>query len=443
MSYKSKELREQRAVIAQQMAELVSTAKKESRPLNSEERGQFDKMNSDVNRLLEEAEGYERIEKFEDQAIEEQRSIKSSLKNVPQNLATKEDRNKALKGWLAYPARGMNDFNDEIFDHANRFGLNVNNRSLRIPLFNQAPHSIADVEKRALSTGGPTTGGNLVADEAMAEIEKALVSGYSAMRQVSRIYRTSTGGDFPVPNIDDNANTGSWLSEGSENTGTTDPSYGQTVLSAHKAVSTIIRVSVEMLQDSNFNLEQHLGEIIGERLAKLTNLAYTTGGNSGEPNGVDNTTSLGHTTAAAASISFSDLLSAYHGLEPAYRANAVWMGHDSVLEEIRSTVDDDGRPLWIPSLQPNLPDTVFGKPFLINQDMTAYTGATGQTHILFFGDFKRGYAIRDVMDLTIVRSDDRYFEFHQAAFVAFMRTDGDSVAADNPVIHVNSGGSGS
>jgi HK97 family phage major capsid protein len=47
---------------------------------------------------------------------------------------------------------------------------------------------------------------------------------------------------------------------------------------------------------------------------------------------------------------------------------------------------------------------------------------------IIFGDFSK-YLIRDVRDITLLRLDERYAEFLQVAFLAFMRTDGDLLNA--------------
>jgi HK97 family phage major capsid protein len=47
---------------------------------------------------------------------------------------------------------------------------------------------------------------------------------------------------------------------------------------------------------------------------------------------------------------------------------------------------------------------------------------------ILFGDFSK-YLIRDVRDFTLLRLDERYAEFLQVAFLAFMRSDGDLLNA--------------
>jgi HK97 family phage major capsid protein len=71
------------------------------------------------------------------------------------------------------------------------------------------------------------------------------------------------------------------------------------------------------------------------------------------------------------------------------------------------------------------PDTLMGSPYVINQAMSSMT-STGKS--ILFGDFSK-YWIRDVRDFTLLRLDERFAEFLQVAFIAFMRTDGDLLDA--------------
>ena len=89
-----------------------------------------------------------------------------------------------------------------------------------------------------------------------------------------------------------------------------------------------------------------------------------------------------------------------------------------------------GVPLWSPSLGAGQPDTILGYPYVINQSIT--TPATSVKSILF-GDFSK-YLIRDVRDVTLLRLDERFADYHQVGFLAFSRHDGDLLdAGTDPV----------
>jgi HK97 family phage major capsid protein len=64
--------------------------------------------------------------------------------------------------------------------------------------------------------------------------------------------------------------------------------------------------------------------------------------------------------------------------------------------------------------------TILGYPYVINQDM-AVMAANAKS--ILFGDFSY-YLIREVQDLRVLRLDERYADYLQAGFLAFVRTDG-------------------
>jgi HK97 family phage major capsid protein len=72
-------------------------------------------------------------------------------------------------------------------------------------------------------------------------------------------------------------------------------------------------------------------------------------------------------------------------------------------------------------MQAGVPDSLFGYPIEINQDMPAMT--TGLKPILF-GDFNEGYLIRDVRGFQLLRMDERWADFLQVGFLGFARSDG-------------------
>jgi len=283
-------------------------------------------------------------------------------------------------------------------------------------------------EERAMSGPQSSTslGGYAIQDAAMREVEIALLA-YGAIRQVATILRTDTGGPLPIPTVNDTTNVGALIAENTT-VNTQDVTFSQLVLDAWKYTSKAVLVSVELMQDNSVNLPQLLGQLLGERLGRITNTHFTTGTGTGNPNGVVTAATFAQATTGAAnmtSISYANLIALYHSVDPAYRNNAKFMMNDNSISKIKLMVDSNQRPLWLPGLVDRAPDTILGAPYVINQDMASMT-ATAKS--ILFGDFSK-YLIRDVRDMTLLRLDERYAEFLQVAFLAFMRTDGDLLNA--------------
>ena len=83
----------------------------------------------------------------------------------------------------------------------------------------------------------------------------------------------------------------------------------------------------------------------------------------------------------------------------------------------------------MPNLVSGAPDSFDGHRIYINQDMPVGAAAKG----ILFGDLSK-YLIRDVMNIKLVRLDERYAEKLQTAFFMYQDSDGALLdAGTNPV----------
>ena len=349
------------------------------------------------------------------------------------------DYENGIRAW-GLAAGGVQKVPSEMLASASRMGFDVHSKELTLKLPTRALRSLSredrqfwDDENRALAGPQTTTslGGYTIQDAAMRELEIALLA-YGGMRQVATILRTDTGGPLPIPTSDDTANVGAIVGQGAT-TSAQDATFAQLVLDAWKYSSKSILVSVELMQDSAINLPAFIGQALGTRIGRISNTHFTTGTGTTNPNGiVTAATSTQLATGQTTTILLSSLITAYHAVDPAYRGNAKWMWHDSTLAKLKQMNDTQGRPLWLPGLISGAPDTLLGAPYVINQDMPAMT-ATAKA--IIFGDLSK-YIIRDVREITLLRLDERYAEFHQVGFLAFARMDGDLLDAGTHPVRV-------
>jgi len=293
-------------------------------------------------------------------------------------------------------------------------------------------HRSLILSKRAQSVGTNSAGGYTVPQGFYNRLEEALV-GVGGVRPVATILRTASGNALPIPTVNETAQKGAILAENAQ-VSEQDATFGQITLNAYKYSSKLIRVSVELLQDSAFDLEGFLARALGERIGRATNEHFTTGDGSSKPNGIVTASTLAKTGASGqtTSVTYDDLVDLLYGLDPAYRANARWMLNDSTIKALRKLKDSNGLPLWQPSVVAGEPDTFMGKPIVVNADMPAM--AAGAKSILF-GDFSK-YLIRDVAGIEVLRLTERYADYGQVAFMAYSRCDGDLIdAGTHPVVH--------
>ena len=107
----------------------------------------------------------------------------------------------------------------------------------------------------------------------------------ASMRQLAEVITTDPGATLPWPTVDDTSNTGAILAENTQ-VSEQDVAFSVVTFKAYKYSSKLVRVSVELLQDSAFSMDGVLAPILGTRIGRITNTHFTTGDNSSKPQGV-------------------------------------------------------------------------------------------------------------------------------------------------------------
>jgi len=144
---------------------------------------------------------------------------------------------------------------------------------------------LADAEHRVLSKATNAAGGFIVPTS----FDTAITSARRARNVIGELARqleTTHGQSIPLPTTTAHG-TGSWTSENAAVTAT-DETFSQVTVSAYKA-STKTIVSEELVADAEVDLEQYLGDELGQRLAVLEETAYAVGDGTGKPLGVTTT----------------------------------------------------------------------------------------------------------------------------------------------------------
>jgi len=363
-------------------------------------------------------------------------------------VATDAHRALALQAWVRTQVH--QDLDNEHLEACRLVGLNPARPVLALRLLDT--HAHADLRARfaashpsrarqnlaeyraALSTGSGPAGGYLVPPETLIRQLEINMLAYGGVRQVAESIRTASGERLSWPTADDTTNTGAQLGESTTIGSSVEPSFAKVFWDAYKFSSKPILVPYELIQDSAFNLPQILGEMLGERLGRITNTKFTTGTGAATPKGIVTASTAGKTTASATAIAADEIIDLVHSIDPAYRAGAGFMMHDGILQAIRKLKDGQGRYLMDFGLAMGMPDRLLGYAVTINQDMQA-TVATG-TKTMLFGLLSH-YKVRTVGEVRLYRLQERYRDTDQDAFIAFCREDGNLLTAGTvPVKHL-------
>jgi len=241
---------------------------------------------------------------------------------------------------------------------------------------------------------------------------------------IVRELNTSMGNPLPWPTVDDTGNTGRLKAEngGVDDDGTDDVVFGEKTLNAYIYDTGMVRIPIELLQDSAFNIESLMNDLFGERLGRVANQVLTTGSGTSQPHGIVTASSEGKQAAATGAIAADELIDLLHSVDPAYRGSprTRWMFNDATLATIRKLKDGQGNYLWqMGDVRNGEPAMLLGHQYAVNQAM-ADIGTSAKP--VLFGDFNR-FIVRKVMGFQVMTLRERFAENFQVGMVGFKRFD--------------------
>ena len=387
---KLKTLKEKRATIYTSIDELRQAT--DGREMTAEEQQRWDTMLSDYDKA--------------DKAVEaEERFVDIQRKQAEQEVAKRDFYIGDLLGEQYRKA-----FADYILNGAS--GI--------------SPESRATIEQRAGIAG--LAGGVTIPTALASEIEIALKT-YGGMFEAGTIINTTHGGDLILPTVNDTNAKATIVSDYDQSTKRA-PSFGSVTLKAYTYRTPIIPVSQTLIQDSAFNLDAVLSGLLGDSFSRGVNEQLTTGDGTGKPTGIVTAATACSTQAAATSIKLDDIIDLIKSVNSAYARNGKFMFNRNTLWELAKIKDQSGRYIWQDSARDGAPATLFGKQYILNDDM-ADIGA-GNASVLF-GDLSK-YKIRMVKSFSVIRLNELLAEYLSIGLFGFARVDGNLLdAGTNPV----------
>jgi HK97 family phage major capsid protein len=426
---RARELRAERATLAEQARAILNKADSESRAMTAEEDAEFERIHQDIE-----------TKKTEVDRLERQAEVESEMREarpVRAGRADTEGDGSAPPDSGGEGDDGATERRREAFGQWLRFGMAGISPEHRELMQGQARE--LSKEERAMAAGTDLTGGFLVPTDTglMTRVVEAM-SSYGGMRRARTFqFTTETGADLPIPTDNDTSNEGELLGENVA-AAEQDVNVAQVVMHAYMYSSKVVRVGIALLQDAAFDIEGWLAGKLATRLGRISNRHYTTGDAAAKPEGVFTGAAVGKTgaTGQTTSVTVDDLWDLKHSVDPDYREAPEWMFHDDTLLKIKKIKDGEGRPIWQSGLAVREPDSIDGDPYVINQHAATMTASARS---IAYGDFST-YYIRTVQGLILLRLTERYAERLQVGFLAFQRQDGKLIdAGTNPIkVYVNS-----
>ncbi len=360
---------EVRANLTEQIRDVIESAEKENRGLDSAELEKIDRIEADIRKA--------------DEAIE----VAKRNENRKAELST------AAQGFV--PAAESRGDMEVIRDLGRRSGSHVfEKRATIVSTDNTVPKSFFDQVYDVARLVGP-------------------------MLDTSEMFNTTSGEDFTLPLLTAYS-TASLTAEGAA-LSDDDPTYDRIVLSAYK-YGQLISVANELVVDAGFDIQSHLAEQAGNALGFAVNEALTNADGSDKPNGIVTAAGAGVTgDANDGTFTADELIELQYELDGAARRlpGVAYMANGKTIGAIRRLKDDNNQYLY--QVNVGQPDTFAGYEIIENPAMD---DPAAEAVSVLFGHLP-SYKVRMAGGLEVATSTEFAFNKDITTYRFLMRVDGD------------------
>jgi HK97 family phage major capsid protein len=286
---------------------------------------------------------------------------------------------------------------------------------------------LAEVEKRSL--GYDSNQNDWIPVQFRDAFEVAF-HGLGGVLSLCDVLITESADQLPWPFADDYGNEGHQVDEDTaEDLDGADVEMLIPKLQAWDFTSGFARIAKGLLANSPFDLATMLGTALGERIAKAMERKLTNGDRNGTMGGYLARGVQASTVPKAAIASLAKLQTLYWSLINEHRNMATLVMHDQTMAAFAALVDSTNQPLLsfgngrlqigkdvsVPYRISNyLPYADSGSPLEV---------AVGEKPIVF-GNFMQ-MKVRIVRAIRLERLNEKFAEYHQAAFIANRSGDSD------------------
>lgn len=391
---KSKELIDKRAALVTSMRATLDKAQAENRPLNTEEQSAYDKQDSEVTALS--------------------KTLQSVVNLANHEASLKADRDSNYRPGIA-PVAAAGSRNRPVDSEGYKNALDVYARA--------GLNGILPEHRNALQVGTSSEGGYLVPTEFDTSLV-ALMVDQDPLRALA--HKITTASDRSIP-IETSKGTFAYIAEEGAYVDSSDPAFGQVVLSAFKS-GGIIKVADELLQDAFFDLGSYLVSNAADRFNTLEETNFANGNGSGKPKGIFNTSSVGGVntlnlnSGSTTVITADNLVDLYHTLGRRYRDKATFVMNDATVKYIRKIktgISGDTTYVWQPSLVAGQPDMILGRPVVVTGGAPTIASAA---KVIALVDLSKFY-VCDRLGTAMQRLNELYAANGQVGFKFTRRND--------------------
>lgn len=388
MPFNSTEILEERATVVARTREIANKTE-----VTAEDRAELDKLNTRFDQLTADATLAGKIEGYD--ALE-QRSAPPAAGSLEQRAAT--------------GAQAKHDRQAEMRKFLQRTTLGEEGRSL-------AAFQASQVEQRDLAQSLGT-----IQTSFAPEIQQIL-DAVSAIRSLSKVISTDDGTPLNIV-VEGTPPAAAYTGEGTAYTNN-DPTISTVALNAYK-VDNMSKLSEELVLNSHYDIVGEVNQLVGRGVGLKAAALFAQGNGTNQAKGVfaAGYVTAGLTTGTAGTITWQELAN-FVGTLPAQYANdkAAWVMHPSTIAYCRTmTTGTGGFPVFSPATGgADSLDRILGFPVRADSNVPAFGSGNMVT---VFGDYSRGYTIRQAGGLRLRTLLERYADTGQVGILGNEYIDG-------------------
>ena len=225
--------------------------------------------------------------------------------------------------------------------------------------------------------------------------------------------------DIPIGNDDTVAY---WRAEKGEHT----PSPADLESKSLKPYNLYVltKITKELLEDASVDVEAYTKENQAEVIGVKIDSSFF--GNAAAVAGTSPKGFFDDMTAQAmlgTTLALKDVTALYMGMKQKYRQNGAFVGSNTFVTGVMDLVDDNNRPIYLPSYEIGKPDRLFGKPLYEAETFGNVTiSASNKAAQCVFADWNK-IAVGIRRGMTVLRLNELYAGNGQIGILSDMRLD--------------------
>jgi len=301
------------------------------------------------------------------------------------------------------------------------------------------PGQVSPEIRNALSADSDVGGGFLTASEEFSTRLIEVVDNLVFIRKLATKTMLATAQSLGIAARTADVDDFNWTSELATGSADAGLVIGKREFKPHPLAKQIT-ISKKLLR-LNSSVQDLVIRRLGYKVGITQEKAFLTGSEANQPLGVFTPSTSGIDTsrdvvtgsatgfvAPSTGVSPADCITdMLYGLKAQYQANATFIFHRTIVQQIRKFKDLYGQYIWQPGLTAGEPDRILNRPFYMSE-YAPNTLTTGQ-YIGVCGDFSK-YEIVDALDMEVQVLMELYALTNQVGYIARMETDGMPVLAE-------------